>query len=91
MYETITEIQKANEAINHRFFENTWYTQVADQTVYAGKYFITKESLKIGSVIVPESFTIREVLPSGAIGTVGKAGEYETLEKAQVKIKKIGA
>jgi len=90
MYESLDEIKKVNEAHGHHFFSNTWYTQIADETIYGGRYFISKESLNIGSVVVPESFTIREVLESGAISTVGLPGDYKTLEEAQNKLKEMG-
>jgi len=89
MYKTVQEIQEDNESIGHKFFRNEWYCQVADPTVYGGAYFITKERLEIGSVIVPESFTIRYIRPDKTIGTHGTTGQYETLESAQESAKGI--
>ena len=90
MYKSINEIQQANESIGHAFFKNEWYCQIADPAVYGGIYFITKESLSIGTVIVPPAFTIRYIQPDKSIGTYGKTGEFETLDQAQAKAKEIG-
>jgi len=87
MYKTINEIQEANESIGHKFFRNQWYCQVADPAVYGGIYFITKESLSVGSIKVPESFTIRFIKTDKMIGTHGKTGEYKTLEEAQLTVR----
>ena len=89
MYKSINEIQQINESIGHKFFKNEWYCQVADPVVYAGIYFITKESLNIGSVKVPEAFTIRYIKEDKTIGTYGKTGQFETLDQAQQTAKGI--
>ena len=87
MYKSIQKIQKANESIGHRFFRNQWYCQVADPTVYKGIYFITQESLNIGSIVVPKTFTIRFINTDKTIGTLGQTGAYKTLEEAQLTVR----
>ena len=89
MYESIAEIKSANESVGHKFFRNEWYCQVADPNVYHGIYFITKESLNIGTIKVPESFTIRVINPDKTIGTYGNVGDYKTLAQAQDSMKGI--
>lgn len=90
MYKSIDEIKIANKNLGHHFFEaNSWLLEVAEPKVYSGKYFITKDFLKIGSISVPAKYTIRRADDDGGISTVGKYCEFDTLKDARKKIKEM--
>lgn len=87
MYKSIDEIRSANQAIGHHFFDNTWFSKVADPTVYAGQYFITEDYLDIGEIKVPSKYSIRRADPDGGISTVGIYASYQSLDEAQKAVK----
>lgn len=82
MYKSIDEIRSANQAQGGHFFDNEWFSKVADPTVYAGQYFITEDFLNIGKIKVEPKYSIRRADPDGGISTVGIYASYETLQSA---------
>ena len=90
MYKSIDEIKIANQKLGHHFFDNEWFSKVADSTIYAGQYFVTEDFLKIGTIEVPAKYTVRRADPDGGISTVGRYAYYETLKDAVEAIKEMG-
>ena len=82
MFKSIEGIIQANTKLGHHFFEHIFLTAVADPRVFAGKYFITRDFLKLGDFGTPDKYTIRIAADDGSIGTVGGYSQYETLEQA---------
>lgn len=82
MYKSIDEIRSANESLGHHFFDNQWFSKVADPTIYAGRYFITEDFLNIGTIKVPPKYSIRRADDTGAVSTVGMYASYESLKQA---------
>ena len=82
MFNSIEEIIHENTKLGHHFFEHDFLTAVADPRVFAGKYFITRDFLRLGDFGAPDKYTIRIAADDGSIGTVGSYSQYETLEQA---------
>lgn len=89
MYKSIDEIRSANESIGHHFFDNEWFSKVADPTIYSGRYFITEDFLNIGTINVPSKYSIRRADDTGAIATVGVYASYESLKQAIEAVREI--
>ena len=82
MFKSIDELRLANESIGHHFFDNEWFSKVADSTIYAGRYFITEDFLVIGTIKIPSKYSIRRAEDAGKISTVGLYASYESLKQA---------
>src|SRR5438105_11533059 len=68
---TIKQIKKANKEAGYYFFSpdtRRFFNSRILPTVYGGRYFITSERFDSNS---PRYYTLREVEPSGYIGTIG--------------------
>lgn len=85
---TIEQVKEANRQEGYHFFDAStmkfFQSRVGD-TLYDGRYFVTSERDDRG----PRRYTIREILPSGNIVTVGKEGQYDSGTQARRAIAKL--
>ena len=84
MFGSIDEIIQANKNLGHHFFEHDFLAEVADPEIYRGKYFITKDFLRLGNLDVPGKYTIRMAGEDGGISTVCEYCQYDNLDQAKI-------
>ena len=88
-FETIDEVKAANERDGRHFFEPAtlpFFRSRIGQNLYGGRYFTTSEQFNSRS---PRLYTIREVMDSGAILTVGGLQQYQSARQAVAAIKEL--
>lgn len=100
MYRTMSDVIRANKAIDHHFFDPgtlRWFGSRIGRTLYGGRYFVTSER-DSGMTIQGQHYaawdgrrryTIREALPDGTIEDVGEVGEYTTGAQARAAIQRL--
>lgn len=90
MFKTMSDVKAKNKEIGHLFFDpdtmKFWDSKV-ESTLYKGTYFITSEKNAIEGK--PRQFSIRQVLRTGEIITVGRGREYSSLESARDAVKEL--
>lgn len=90
MFKTMSDVKAKNKEIGHFFFDpdtmKFWDSKV-ESTLYKGTYFITSE--KHATEGKPRQFSIRQVLRTGEIITVGRGREYSSLESARDAVKEL--
>lgn len=90
MFKTMSDVKAKNAKIGHNFFDpdtmKFWDSKI-ESTLYRGTYFITSEKHAPNST--KRDFSIRQVLKTGAIITVGTGREYSTLESARDAVKEL--
>lgn len=71
-----------------RFFDSKIETE---GNLIKGKYFITSEQFH-GSegYSAPRKYSVREAMPDGSVGTIGKFNSFKTKEEAKEYIDKNG-
>lgn len=88
MFKTMSDVRTKNKEAGFNFFDKEtmkfWDSKV-ESGLFRGTYFITSEKNGINGK--PRQFTIRQVLKTGEIRTVGKGREYSTLESARDGVK----
>lgn len=82
MFKSITEVARANKRIEQHWFDaetlEHWNTKIIDNqlnTLPNGRQFFVSSDDWDGE---SPGLTIREVLPSGKINTIGEGREYAT-------------
>ena len=85
-YRTIEEIEAANEAHGHHFFESAtkrFFRSRIGQTVYGGRFFVTSEQFDARS---PRLYTVRRANDDGSIGTASEFQQFSTSAQAKAWI-----
>ena len=87
MFDTIQEIERANENHGHHFFEPSskrFFRSRIGETVYGGRYFITSEQFDYTS---PRLYTVRMARDDGSIETIGDFQAFRTASQARAAIR----
>lgn len=89
MFNSVTEIKRANERAGHHWFEpdtmRFFRSRIEDGgKVYGGRYFITSEQFEFAGEEFERRYTLRRANDDGSIDTVfGQFQEHATLEDAR--------
>ena len=87
MFESIREIERANQDRGHHFFEPTakrFFRSRVGKTVYGGRYFVTSEQFDYSS---PRLYTVRMANDDGSIETIGDFQAFRTASQARAAIR----
>ena|SRR3990167_2108062 len=87
MFNTIQEIERANENRGHHFFKpaaKRFFRSRIGETVYGGRYFVTSEQFDYSS---PRLYTVRMANDDGSIETIGEFQAYRTSSQARAAIR----
>lgn len=91
MFNTITEVKKANKNLGHYFFSKDtrkFFNSRIESSLLKHQYFITSEQFadtngNIIDYLFARLYTVRQVLPTGEIKTVGDFQQFKTLQQAK--------
>lgn len=92
MFETIADVKRANAEAGGHFFDRStlaFFDSQVGRTVHGGRYFVTSEQFHGPDGSEPRRWTIREVLPTGDIETVGEFQQYESPAEAVAAIRRL--
>ena len=92
-YKYISQIEYANKAIGHYFFDNgtmrSFNSRVHSQ-VYGGCIFVTSEKNSSWRFEYDRAYTIRMITETGSIRTIGEFQEHDTRYSAHSYAKYLG-
>lgn len=86
-HRTMHDVKVANRAAGQTWFgraEFAWFNTALKGGPYGGRYFVTSEQPGLET---PAAYSVRVVLDSGAIETVGEFMGHRTLEGARLAAK----
>lgn len=91
-YKDMSEVIRANEKRGDNWFDvdtKRFFRSRIGRTLYGGRYFVTSEQFvaPMAGDDGPRRYSIREVMPDGAINTVGEFQAYTTRADAIRAIK----
>jgi hypothetical protein len=86
MFSTLAHVKQANKAIGNHWFERStmrFFNSVIESRLLCGRFFITSERMELD---FSKRYTVREVLESGEVKTVGEFQGYTDLELARIAV-----
>lgn len=91
-FTTISEVRAANKAAGYHWFDRSsmrFFNTVIESKLYAGKYFITSDRMRVED---PKRYSIRAVREDGGVDTVGSFQDfckYLTIEDARAAVRRL--